>query len=423
MKILYITAFLTLLCLELFAQQPAELKANQDTVTKKVAATKTNSNWDIIADFYQISVNDVTGNSKGLTFGATLYAISSGFKKPKPTDPPPSYFVNNFQPVLTVGYKNNFQNLNSSLGFKYAIFNQTDAKHSWLLNHNQPLLNTMAELQAYGEKFLAALRADHKRQLEDPKIRATLIAGLDSNSQAAKNILKDYREQLSKKLQSQIAQITAIEKTGDASKMSPELVAEFDKIDGVHTVSGLAAKEKAIKAQLADISNQIANGWNIAINPMATYDLTHGGFQGVNLGVTGSKGFNLFKEDKYHTSQLVGKFNYVTGTDTIVSKINTSRKQITDQFGFNQVIGTSTNKSVSKSDPTPSVEASLTGSYNYVFSGLKPKEKNAQPALNLKFGVLVGKSTWLTLPLSYNFGTKAGTALVSVQANIGTGPF
>ena len=423
MKFFYSAGLLLAVGLQAFAQDPVKLSADvKDTVIKKVAAAKTNTSWDIISDFYQLSLNDITGTSKALTFGATLNAISQAFKPPV-VDHDPGRFANNFQPVLVLGYKNNFQNLNSSIGFKYALFNQTDAKYSNLLNNNEVLLGQFKDLQDYAEKFIAALRADHKKQLNDPKVRAALIAGLDSNSAPAKTILDNYRIQLNQKLKSQLDQITALEKNASAGKLTPDLKKEFDSIDGIHTVGGLVAKDSIIRARMDDIARTIANGWNIAINPMVTYDITGGGFQGLNLGATGSKGFRWFNEDKYHTSQFIGKFNYVVGTDSIVTVINTTRKQITDQLGFNQVIGTSINKSVSKTDPTPSFEASVTGSYNYVFSGLKKNEKNAQPALNLKFGVLVGKSTWLTLPLSYNFAAKTGMALLSLQVNVGPALF
>jgi hypothetical protein len=395
--------------------------ASRSAVNKKVADAKTNTSWDIIADLYQLSLNDITGTGKSLTFGATLHAIASGFNN-STTKPDGSYFTNNFQPVVIMGYKNNYKNINASGGFKYAVFNQTDALHSKWLNHNPQLLQSLTALNDYDKNFRKALRDAAEKKMDDQQVQRALLNGTDPDSDAGKAIIAAYKKEILAQFNGQLKQLTALLLSGKSTDMSKELRDLFDQTAGAdRSIEGLIDLVGQVKSQIDEVSQRIVRGWNVNVNPMVTYDLTHGGFQGLNLGATGSKGFNIF--GKGRNLQVIGKFNYIIGSDTIVAAINTGRRQITDQLGFNQVIFSSLNKSVSKTEPTPWLEASLTGSYNYVFSGLKPKEEKRQPALNLKVALLVGKSTWFTVPFTYNFGTKSSTALISVTANIGQALF
>lgn len=433
MKKILTLAFLLASSLPLLAQDSLRVPALDTTkvhaidnatkaaINKKVADAKTNTSWDIIADLYQLSLNNVTGTGKSISFGATLHAIASGFNS-STTHPDGSYFANNFQPVVIMGYKNNFKNINASAGFKYAVFNQTDALHSKLLNNNPDLLQSLAALNDYDKDFRQALRDAAETKMNNQQVQHALLHGLDPESAEGKAIIAAYKNEVLAQFNSQLKQLTALLLSGKNTDMSTDLRAFFDQTAGSgKSLDGLITLVNEAKAQINEVSARIARGWNVNINPMVTYDLTHGGFQGVNIGANGSKGFNIF--GKGHNSQAIGKFNYIAGTDTIVAVINTSRRQITNQIGFNQVLASSIIKSVSKTEPTPWLEASVTGSYNYVFAGLKPKEKNRQPALNLKLALLVGKSTWFTVPFTYNFGEKAATALISVTANIGQALF
>jgi len=430
MKILFNFSIVFFVSLGLYAQAPKNIANDQasekDTVpytliqtvfVPRVQAAKTDANSDLLSEFYQMGLSDLTGNTKGLTFVASIYAIKSGFKSNSASKP--NYFENNFQPDVTVGYKNNFQNLNTSFGFKFALINQTDSKHSKKLNYDRVLLNYWQELNNLDSAFRTRLNGNMNALWNDQAKLTQARKGYDPNSETGKAMVKAYRNGLLQQYKNDLKALTALELNGDASQLSPELLALY--YSTTPNSGRLQTVEKQAKAHLDSVSKVVANGWNVNINPMVTYDFTHGGFQGVNLGASSIKGWSII--DTGHTSQLVAKFNYVIGTDTIVSKINTARKEITDQVGFNQVLATSLTKSASKSVPTPCLEASFTGSYNYVYSGLKPKEKNAQPALNIKLGLLIGKSTWFTLPVSYNFGLKTTTAMFSVQANIGSAPF
>jgi hypothetical protein len=426
---------LTLMISVLLCAQQVSAQADSSTVrsTKKAGSTgpsatvkaavpivqadKTNTAWDILSDFYQLSLSDLTGNTKGVTFVSSIYAIESGFNPNSKKIA--SYFENNFQPDVTLGYKNNFQNLNTSFGFKFGI-TQTDAKHSKKLNDDPVLLQELDSLTKYTEPIRRELLKRESDQKKDPAMLAAVIKGNPPDSPEAKLLIKAYVDGITQQFDQQVKELTVVELTGDTSKLSPDIKVLFDNT--IRKLPGYLALAAHAKSRLEYLSRQVANGYNVTLNPMVTYDFTHGGWQGVNLGANGIKGFN-YGGDTTHTLQIVAKFNYIIGADTIVSKINTARKQITDQLGINQVLASSMIKSVSKNVPTPWLEASLTGSYNYVYAGLKPKEKNIQPALNFKIGLLLGKSTWFTIPVSYNFGTRTTTALVSLTANIGTAPF
>jgi len=391
-------------------------------VSKGVGDVKTNTAKDFLTDFYQLGLTDLSGTSKSLTFVASINAIESDFQtgKAKLT---PTPFENNFQPDISFGYKNNFQNINTSVGFKYAVINQTDAKNSTWLNNDKVLQSDIKKLIAYDLAFNAAFTTNFNTQKEVFKKALT-----DTTSAKATAFIKSYEAILLQNLKSDLKDLTTLELSADTTKFTKDLKAVFNsaviktKMENVPNPSyvdytGMLAE---IKSRIKDITTRISNGWNVTINPLLTYDITHTGVQGVNLGASEIKGFVIF--DTAHISQLITKFNYVVGTDTIVSKINTARKQLTDEVGFNQVLASSIIKSISKTGPTPWLELSLTAGYNYVFDGLKPNENPRQPSLNMKLGILIGKSTWLTAPLAYNFGTKAGTALISLQINFGTAP-
>lgn len=443
-KIIFSVLGLTMLILRVSAQQSVDSLAQNAThqVIQNVHAKKTNASNNIISDFYQLSLNDVTGTSKALSFGATLNAIHSGLK-PNDLDYRPSYFANNFQPVIDLGYKNNFQNINTSVGFKYAFINQTDVKNSHLLDSN-------AVLQADYEK-LAALDKPIRRYLTDQanapsaplrlqiktlsaerqkltKTDSVRIKQLDVRMAAIRKEIKLNDQLATIQLKTLQDQLTKFENGGDTAKMGKELNEVFEQVAGSNDKAAQAAVDDLKKAttqfntDVEAASQKIANGWNVSFSPLLIYEITYGGVQGVDLGANGSKGFNLFKNKAYST-QLLLKASYDIGADTVVAKINTSRRILTDQFGFNQVLAASMIKSVSKTDPTPWMELGLTASYNYVFDGLKPKEKNKQPALNLKYGILIGKASWLTVPFTYNFAQKAGMALISLQVNVGDSPF
>lgn len=393
------------------AQNNDTLKEAKLTVVKLAAPgvqdRKTGASREILADFYQLALDDISGTNKGLTFSASLNAIHAGLH-PGQSDFASSYFANNFQPVVKLGYKNDFKNLNASVGFKMA-YNETDVKHSSVLNNNQALLEAVVNLQRKYQTVQKAFTKDLDDQYQ---------AFLKTDSAKDKDLLAKKKKTIRDAGSALQQELTNFGKTGDLSALDPRLLALF-KTQGID-VQELSLEYKTFATNLDAAVKKIALGWNISLSPLLIYDITHTGFQGFDLNLAGTKGWTWFNDN--HPTSLIFKGAYTAGADTIVSQVSWGRKAITDQIGLNQVLASSIIQSVSKTDPTPWLELSITGGYNYVFSGLKPKENQKQPALNAKLGVLIGKSTWFTLPFTYNFGQKAATTLISVQVNIGDAP-
>ncbi|MDB4902255.1 MAG: hypothetical protein JWQ63_1536 [Mucilaginibacter sp.] len=352
-------------------------------VSYKAIYLKTLTTWDLLSNLYQISLDDITADDKSVKFKSTIFGIHKVFDST----------VNNYQrytelawqrhlePYINFSYKNNFDPSNMSFGINYSFVNANDKTESKDMNSN-PLL--MAKIRAL-----------------DAKLKP-VINTIRLNGKPVDEINKSFD------------QITKFVRSGDTKDLSAELLKTM-------TDAGVISDIQDMKKEIDKTALRVANKWNLIFSPQLTYAINRSGVQGSSFIVNGVKGFEILKG---RSTQLTIKTGFVLGDDTIVSSINTKRQQITNQLGFNQVLlmkdvkgdGGTANKA-------PCAELAVSYGFNYLTSGYQASEKRRQPSLSAKFGVLIGKESWLVLPVTYNYATKTTVASISIKVNLGDAPF
>jgi len=393
--------------------QVSPAKTNEQLLTI-ASKEKTLSSWDILGLLYQVAANDVTSDNKSVTFKSTLFGIRKVFNKKLDNDDNYRrlWLDRNFEPNLAFDYKNNFNPSNLSVGFNLGVITANDVSSAPIFND----ANTM-KFKDYGTSL-----DNGPIVLLDDKIMkelATKYPGDNKTQKAIQNTIEDAKTKfIVSGDPNSLKNITL----PDGQSLTAALQGmEAEDLEGKKTTlyDALIKLAKYYDRELTRVKNK----WNVVFSPTATYAFYASSFQGYEFALKSIKGFCLFKDTK-RTSQLLISGSLKIGDDTIVAKIRINRRQITDQIGFNQVLFTKKNTDQNgTTSESPVVEASLTGGCNWIMSGLSTKEKELQPVLKAKIGLMVGKNSWLVFPFTYNFTTKTGQGSISLTVNFGDPPF
>jgi len=390
-------------------QKALSQQATQNTIAteliKKSAQEKTLASWDLLGLLYQVSINDVTANDKSINFKSTLYGIHKIFDSSVATSDRYRQlsFQRYFELSMAYKYKNQFSPSNLSFGFNYAIIHKNDVSTAKKLNSTSDIFAYVGQLEDGPLTVLdSILLSEAARYSEDPSVQKILFT--------------PHADLMAKFIT-----------TGDTSVLNddPLLKHLVDSIQATNVLGFTTSLSLAISQLQKKIDNiyaKVQNDWNVTASPTITYGFNNGKWQGYELAVNALKGFKLFSDIK-RTSQFIIKVSYKIGDDTLIEKVATNRKQITDELGINQVLSTKSLKADDGLKKKPSIELAITAGYNWVMSGLNPNEKAGQPALIAKLGFLLGKESWLVFPFNYNFSTHKGLASISIKVNLGDPPF
>nr|MBA4168063.1 hypothetical protein [Chitinophagaceae bacterium] len=364
--------------------------ARENKIINATVNKKSLTAWDYLSELRQISLDDITADDKSVNFKSTIFGIHKWF------DPGVNSseryrklaFERHFEPNLDVKYEGKFNPINAGIGFNYSFVNRNDATENLKLNHNLALDAQSAKLD---------------NELSDVVFDTLLVL--------AKARYPSDNAGRHAELQRMLDLIQSFVTSGDIQVLDKE-PAILIKIRNAFTTGlksqriSLLAAYQEIEKDVDRIAQEISRGWNVVFTPTFTYAFNQGRSQGMEFAFKGLNGYRIFKNEK-KTSQLILQASFKIGDDTIVAKSRMDRRQITDEIGFNQVfLLTKAGEGEDDSDRKPAGEFSITGGYNRILNGLATEEKAGQPTLTARLGILIGKDSWLVVPLDYNFGVK-----------------
>jgi len=360
----------------LYGQQ----KAPEDSTIKKVQAAKSLTGWDILSNLYQLSLNDVTATSKSVSFKSTIFGlIKNNNQKVNAVDYQHYSIERYLQPYLNFDYKNNFNPSNLSLGITWSFINANDVTRSKVFNsYNKDLSDRQAEIDAFVDPIITKL----------------------TNNQPP-----NY--------QTIIKHLATFEKSMDSSDLTDDL----KKILPQEAIT----KIEAMKNKFDDANRNVANRFNVTFTPEISYAFNRSGVQGASFLLNAIKGFTIFAK---LSTQFTLKTGYVLGDDTVIKAIDMNKHLFENQLSLNQVIANKMIKgSDGKSNLSPCVELAINYGYNYLTSGYTAGQQRDESSLGAKFGILVGSSSWVVLPVTYNYATKKTVTSISLKVNLGDPPF
>jgi len=354
----------------------------QPTAVKKdmlrTAANISSGNYrDIMTNFFQLALNDLTGPDKRFRFSSNLFAIK--LKSNPDLNIDYNFIQNTFWRNSNVDFDlkldSNYKFNGVSAGYKYAIVNRRD----------------YAIAKDFRDIYEKAIKGMVEIQISVSQAYA-LVAGTDSAK------LDKFNTDFNKFL---------TDNTVKFSSLSTELQNIINS-----TISKNSDSDWSFAQKVQDIYGKVVDTykqkllWTVA-GSTSTYS---DGFVFSNLDFTSQATAALIPTGKHSHIEFDIKAKYSFLDDTLKAGRDLKRQKLSSEGGFNWVFK---NKDNSK----PVVEFKVTTTYNLIPTGLYLNEKKSDFTFNGTLRLRITDNIWIPLEIKYDRKAKNLFGFLSFKSN------
>jgi len=326
---------------------------------------KTGNYTDVLSNFFQLAVSDLTSKQRAINFKSTLFAVKAKTNPDLLIDRNylKQYFARNLQFDFSLGLDQDYHLTSYSAGLTYALINKRDETVATFMN------SKVSELvQQYGSLLHNQLNA--------------YLATFDSSAQRRRVLMEIQKG------------IVFLNETGSTDSI-PQAFLAFAKID-------FGFIRRSIHETLESAYAEVDKKPLLTISANATSLSSSAEFNSGFLEMVFLQGSN--PEIDLRAKLLM--------TDTF-SSVDEWRVNFNFQGGLNIVLfqDKSTNKSL--------LEAKLQGEYSHIFQGLLPDEDADQVFANAEIRVRVTNNFWIPLSIKYDIMNPNWFGFLNVALNLG----